>query len=467
MKKRGQISILTLLVASLFLILLAGLLSFILMQLKLSKQRVAWQKALHLAEAGIEYYKWCLNNGIEELCEKEKDFTDAKGNVIGHFSLQITSKTICGQTIQREIVSLGYLKDFPELKRKIKVLYARESVGKYAYLINDNVWAGSDREIRGLYHSNGGIRMDGTNYSLVTSARENWLCTSSFGCLAWNCPQECTPQGGACNCPGIFGKGENSDLWQWPVLAFDFEGITIDLAQMKKISQENPEALYLPPSSQIHPSGKGYHLIFNSDGTLQIKIITSLSPTLAYSLEEGWHYDYFIISSEYLYHTYSLPSSCPLIFVEDDLWIEGTLKGKVMVASANLIDPNKDTNVVLPDNLNYTQFDGSDGLALLGEKNILIGPQSPENMILRGIFIAQKGRFGRNHYPGNIKDSLLIVGSIVSNKRVGTQWISWGQVVSGYLKRENYFDPNLVYSPPPFVPYVTHQFEIVNWQEIR
>ena len=88
-------------------------------------------------------------------------------------------------------------------------------------------------------------------------------------------------------------------------------------------------------------------------------------------------------------------------------------------------------------------------------------------MELRGIFIAQKGRFGRNLYPNNIKDKLEIYGSIVSNDRVGTQWVSSGQIESGYKKRENYVDTNLLYQPPPFTPFVTSQFEVANWKEVE
>jgi len=88
-------------------------------------------------------------------------------------------------------------------------------------------------------------------------------------------------------------------------------------------------------------------------------------------------------------------------------------------------------------------------------------------MTLRGIFLAQKGRFGRNHYPNNLRDDLDVYGSVISNGRVGTQWTSGGQIISGYRRRESYFDSNLIYSPPPFVPYITPDFEIVRWEEIK
>ena len=468
-KNKAVITPFVLVFGAVLLIMLGGLLGFILFQLKVSKQRVAWAESLHLAEAGLNYYRWCLNNEIAENCNLEKEYFDAEGNSLGTFSLEINSHTSCGKIVERTIASTGWTNDFPEIKRQVSALYARESVAKYAYLINDNVWAGADREINGLYHSNGGIRMDGENQSLVTSATQEWVCTYSFGCSS--CPTDagCYLEGANCICPGIFTTTDNAneDLFDFPVPPFDFDGITIDLANMKTTAQEDPGGIYLPPSENINPQAKGYHVKFINNGTLEVWIITSLQATLAYSLEEGWHYDYFIIQDEYLYNTYSLDPSCSLIFVEDNLWVEGEVKGKVTIASANLINPNQDTDIVLPNNIDYTTLDGSDGLAVIGERNVLIGPQSPDQMELRGVFIAQKGRFGRNHYPWNIREKLEIYGSIISNGRVGTKWSSGSIVVSGYLKRENYFDPHLVYNPPPFVPYVSQDFQIVNWQEIE
>jgi len=465
--KRGIIITYVLVFGAIFLILLGGLLGFILLQLRISAQKVAWNESLHIAEAGVNYYRWCLNNEVSQNCLTEKDYFDPAGNPIGKFSLQITPTISCGEMVQREIISTGWTDKFPQLKRKVSVLYARTSVAKYSYILNNNVWIGEDHEIRGPYHSNGGIRMDGENQSLVTSAKENWVCTSSFGCSPCPTANGCWVEGANCVCPGVFTTTQNSnpDLFSFPIPSFDFTGITIDLAQMKSSAQS--AGIYLPPSVDINPQGKGYHLKFKNNGTFETWVITGLSPTYAYSIEEGWHYDYFTITSEYLYNTHTIPSACSAIFIEDNIWPEGIVKGKVTVASANLINPNLDTDVILAANIDYSVKDGSDGFALIGERNVLIGPQSPNQMELRGIFVAQKGRFSRNHYPDNIREKLEIYGSIISSGRVGTKWISGSQIVSGYLKRESYFDSNLVYSSPPFVPYISPDFVIVNWEEIE
>lgn len=465
--RKAIITIYVLVFGAGFLIMLGGLLSFILFQLKQSAERVAWNQSFFIAEAGIDYYRWCLQNDIENNCQLEKDYTDANRNLIGHFSLQVEGQQFCGQTIQKSIVSTGWNYKFPDIKRKIKALYGRESVAKFSYVLNDNVWIGSDHEIRGPYHSNGGIRFDGENQSTVASSRQDWLCTSSFGCNYSACPAGCVREGLACRCPGVFTTTgmSNPDLFLWPVVNFDFNGITVDLANLKSVAQNS--GLYLPPSTNLDPNGKGYHIKFKNNGTFEVWIITQLFSTYAYSLEEGWHYDYFTITSEYLYNTYTIPELCSAIFIEDSIWPEGIIKGKVSLVSANLINPNLDTDVILQNNIDYSVKDGTDGLLLIGERNILIGPNSPDIMELRGIFIAQKGRFSRNHYLNNIRNKLEIYGSIVSNGRVGTQWISGSRIISGYRVRESYFDSNLVYGSPPFTPNIESDFRLIRWDEVR
>lgn len=465
--KKGFITIYVLVFGMAFLILLGGLLGFILLQLKASAQRLAWNESLEIAEAGVNYYRWCLNNGVETNCKNEIGMESLTGNFIGTSTLSIVTSMNCGTTTAREITATGWTKDYPQTKRKVKALYGKASVAKYSYILNDNVYVGADHEIRGPYHSNGGIRFDGENQSLVTSAKDTWLCTSSFGCSSGSCPAGCTAEGTACRCPGVFTTTLNPDtsLFSFPVPSFDFSAITMDLAQMKTTAQAS--GIYLPPSTTTDPNAKGYHLKFLDNGNLEIWLITNLSATYGYSFEDAWHDDYFTITSEYLYNTTSIPAACSVIFVEDNIWPEGKIKGKVTLASANLINPNLDTDVVLAGNIEYTALSGSDGFALIGERNILIGPQSPNQMELRGILIAQKGRFSRNCYPGNSRNKLEIYGSVISNGRVGTKWTGGACNGSGYQTRESYFDPNLVYNPPSFVPSIENQFKIINWEETK
>ena len=472
-RQKGIIITYVLVFGAVFLLSLSGLLGYILMQLRQSTQRIALNEALDIAEAGIEYYRWCANNGVEANCTGEKDYYDSEGVLIGKFSINANVSLSCGQTVQRQIISTGWTIQFPSLQRSIKIVYGRESVAKYSYILNSSVWIGNDHEINGPYHSNGGIRMDGRNQSLMTSAaiRDDvgeWVCTSSFGCSPCPTGAGCRIEQSQCICPGIFTTTSNptTSLFKFPVPPFDFNAITMDLAQIKDSAQHGG-GLYLPVSTNLVPGSKGYHLKFRSDGKVEVWAVMALQQTYGYSEEEGWHHDRFTINNESLYNTYTILSDCSVIYVEDIFWVSGTVKGKVVAASANLVDPNIDTDIILPASITYSSYGGSDGLALIAERNALIAPQSPDNMELHAIIVAQKGRFGRNHYPDNFRNTLSIYGSVISNGRVGTKWTSGGQMVSGYAQRYTYFDQSQVYNPPPFVAHMSSDFKIVSWEEIE
>ncbi len=483
-KEKGQIVTWVLVLGVIFIILLGGILGLVLRIHKNSLERYSWEESFHIAEAGIDYYKWHLEHfpsdvqdGQSQCCDSppcsvcgpyEHDYFDSENKVQGHFSLEIGSGNQCGEISYVEITSTGWTDRFPNIKRKVSVKYIHSTVADYSYVLNDNVWAGSDREIKGPYHSNGGIRMDGENQSLVTSAKSEWVCTSSFGCDTCPTSAGCHIEGSNCICPGVFTTANgNSELFKYPVTPFDFDGITVDLAEMKDLTKNQGQGLYFGPSG-----AKGYYIYINHS-SVDVYKITSLDEIYAYDLENGWHWEESLIKTKSYIGNYPLSGDCNLVFVEDNLWAEGEVEGKVTIASANLEDPNKDTNIWLPGNITYKTRDGSDGLLLVGQRNILIGPDSPDNMELEGIFIAQKGHFGRNYYscwnyPSYcIKSYLEMYGSIVSNGRVGTQWTStWGGIASGYKKRENIYDPKQSLNPPPFLPFTSETFYFKNWHEL-
>ena len=457
-KKRGSITLLVAIFAGIMVMIFGGTTGFIFTQNRLQTQKANKELAIQIAEAGVDYYKWFLSHYENDLQDGtgapgpyEHEYSDPEGGAIGKFSLEISGNTQCGAIRSIDIDSTGWTYDNPSLTRKAKARYSRPSVAEYAYIIDDNVWAGSDRQIKGKYHSNGGIRMDGTNDSLVTSAAPGgvWNCTPSFGC---DSPYE--------EKPGVFGAGSGSDLWQFPVEPINFTGISVDLSEMKQAAGDY--GIYLGPSGK-----KGYHVIFKNDGTFDVYKITRLSRIKSYSTEEGWHWNYEYISKESFYNNYAVPSDCGLIFIEDDLWVEGDVKGKVTIASADLINLNQDTDVWLEGNITYTTTDGSDGLLVLGENNVRIPLYSPDNMELRGIFAAQKGHFGRDYYNYGpyLRNRLEITGSIISKGRVGTKWSCGGVYCSGYATRENSYDRKLMSDPPPMTPFSDDEYTFIQWEE--
>ncbi|MFQ5454196.1 MAG: hypothetical protein ACE5D6_08425, partial [Candidatus Zixiibacteriota bacterium] len=423
-------------------------------------------EALEIAEAGLNYYRWHLAHDPNDLQDGTggpgpyvHQYSDPESGVIGSFSLDITGKQNCGFTSGVTITSTGWTDEHSDIERTVQAKYVRSTVADFSYLINDNVWAGADREIKGPYHSNGGIRMDGENNSLVTSARETWWCTSAFGCSP------------AQEQPGVFGAGENSDLWRFPVPVFDFDGITIDLAQIKGLTQGG-QGLYFGPSGK-----EGYHILLKADRSMDVYEINSLSSVQAYDSEQGWHTEYSVINSESFLGNYNIPGDCGLVFMEDNLWVgdlneESKVKGKVTIVSADLINPGIETNIWLDGSIEYTVKDGSDGLVLMSQNNNLIGLYVPDNMALEGVFLAQTGHFGRNYYSSSYspyykRQKLEMYGSVVSNGRVGTKWSCSGIYCSGFKKRENTYDPGLSFNPPPFLPATTEKFEFKEWEEVE
>jgi len=492
--QKGVIIYYILVFGTIFLLLMSGLMGFISLQMKQTSQKVAWSKSLNIAEAGINYYLWCINNNIESDClleGNERNYAPL-GISIGKFSLSVVSTVSCGQNIQKEIISTGWTNQFPEIKRKINVLYARASVAEYSYILNNNVWIGDSHQIRGPYHSNGGIRIDGENKSIMTSAQTNWACSDSFGCSP--CPSEngCYIASSTCYCPGVFTTTVNSNpsLFDFPVPSFDFNGITVDLAEIKRLTSVDGQGLYFGPSGQ-----KGYHVIFNQNGTIDVWKVAdvnminnvctivgsdiicdndSCSPECSSCQSGHCVVKDPVINIENSLGNYTIPNDCGAIFFEDNLWVgkenqTSTVKGKVTVVAADLINPGGKADVWLQGNIDYTTLDGSDGLAIIAQHNNLIGLYSPDYMTIKGIFIAQTGFFGRNYYSSSYspyykRNTLEIMGSVVSNGRVGTQWGNWS---SGYLNRESYFDPNLIYNSPSFVPYIEPDFKIINWTETK
>ncbi len=457
--------ILVIVFGAIFLTMFSGVSGFIYLQHKQAMQKVAWQESLAIAESGINYYRWHLAHAPTDLQDGTgqpgpyvHSYSDPESGVVGTYSLDIDGEINCGLTSGIVITSTGWTEDYPDLKRSVSVRYVKPTVADFAYLINDNVWAGADREIKGPYHSNGGIRMDGENNALVTSAKETWTCTSSFGC---------NPPGTE---DGVFGDGENSDLWRFPVPSFDFGGITIDLASIKGITSGG-NGVYFPASG-----AEGYRVVVNADRTMDVYRVDSLDSIYNYTSEDGWHWLDYGIDSESFLGNYVIPSDCGLVFMEDNLWVsdlneESKVSGKVTMVSADLIDPNKETDVWIQGNITYTTKDGSDGLVLIAQRNNLISLYTPNSTELEGVFIAQNGYFGRNHYPDwydpyHTRDKLEMYGSVVSNGRVGTKWSCSGIYCSGYNQRENTYDPELSFSPPPFLPSTSDEQEIKEWKEV-
>jgi hypothetical protein len=466
MKVRGFIMLLALVYGSIFVTVLGALASYSITQNRVQYAATGKAKALALAEAGLEYYRWHLahyptdiTNGTGAAGPYVYTQADPEGGTAGTISLSIVGNQSCGQTTSIDISSTGTPSDGSGVSRTVVARYAQPTVAGYSYIVNDSVWAGGDRIINGPFHSNGGVRMDGTANAPVTSSLSSWLCTSSFGCS----PTQTVA--------GVFGDGPNQDLWSYPAPQVDFSGIAADFSSLKTKAQDSGLyfARYSTGNSNSSAYAKGYHLIFNSNGTVTVKRVTSTRNVDEQPVNPSDpDSDRSIIRNETTYGTYTIPSDCGLIFVEDSTWIEGIVPTKVTVVVANVVDTGIAPSAFLPDNITYSSIDS--GLTIMAENDVLITADSPNIMTLNGVFIAQGGAFGRNYYgcPSSYepRSSLTIHGTTVSNKRTGTKWVNGcpgGD--AGYQIRIDSYDRALATDPPPFTPLLSTDYQFVDWRD--
>lgn len=498
-KSKGSLLVTVLVFMSVFMLILTALSSAILTQRKYQIQKEDGAKALEIAEAGLEYYKWYLAHNPTDIQDGTgapgpyvHDYADPESTSTGKFSLDITGNIKCGEISNVIISSTGWTDDNPSIKKTVIGKYGRPSVGDYATISNSNVRAASDRVFVGPYHSNGGVIMEGTNFGSVTSAKTTWDCGTMF----------CTPTS---TLPGVSGSGSGSALWQWPATQIDFNIINQDIANIKnKTASTTPGVCTGGQTAGCYfgPSGaKGYRIVFNNTGTFTLYKVNTIIQNWAFPIANqgalpeantsNWVLEENIIStaggSQTNLGTFTLPTACKLIFVEDKIWIEGTVKGKITVAAADLTAPVVPSDIILKGNVDYTTLDGTDGLTAISQRNILAPLNMPNDLTTRGIYVAQSGNFGRNIYiasPCNPstrripsgystdRNSWTMYGTVVSNGRTGSNWgyptISSGlgcSVVNGVNNRTDTYDSKISADPPPLTPFTKDEFRFIEWDQ--
>lgn len=483
--ERGVTVMLVLAFMGIFLFLLGTILSYTLTQGKYGRALYAREQAINIAEAGLEFYRWFLAhnpqtmvNGAGLVSPAIYTVNDPEGAALGEAEVTATLNTSCGIVQSADLVSIGESFANPTFDRELRARYMRPSVAEYSNIINANVWAGADRNITGAYHSNGGIRMDGTNNSLVTSAVSTWVCTSSFGCS----PSQSRP--------GVFGSGSGSALWQYPAASFNFAGISSDFPTLQTYATNdgiklNPTNVWVNGvqqggtfSSVGGSDQRGFRIVLRSDDTIDLYRVTGTTGVPAQRIDNigTWVTDYHIISSQTYVGRYTIPSDCRIIFVQAKVWVEGIVGGKVTIIAADTGSFAPD--IILSDNITYLSGTGSSGLTAVAERSVLIPLNSPDVMTIRGVFVAQNGYVGRNYYQQGgsngvpsaynsyvVQSSLTTIGSVISNNRVGTKWSCGGTTCSGYQTRVDTYDRLLAFDPPPFTPAASPDYKLVLWRE--
>ncbi len=485
-KNKGYILIQALVFGSISVVILGGLISWASVNIKASKLSVLREQALQIAEAGVDYYRWHLAHSPNDFTDGTGNpgpyvhpFYDKDGNQIGSFTLSILPPSN-GLTMVT-VTSSSSLASDPSISRAIKAKFAIPSFAKYAVVSNDNLRFGDGTEVFGPIHSNGGIRFDGLAHNLISSSRASYDDPDHTGAVEFgvhthlNTPVSSgvndsfrpleAPTNPVINRADVFEAGR-----AFPVPSVDFVGITSNLSSMKTLAQGN--------SSYYSSSGAlGYHIVLKTNDTYDLYRVNQMA-TVSNSCvnnsnigQNGW--GVWSIrggnSAQTLIGTYNFPTS-GVVFLEDNVWVDGQINtARLTIVSGKFPDsPSTRTSITVNNDLLYTNYDGSDVLALIAQGNINVGMVSDDDLRIDGALISQNGRIGRYYYaqqcnPHNTRSTLTLYGMIGSNLRYGFAYTDG----TGYENRNIIYDANLLYGPPPSFPLTSDQYQIVSWEEVR
>lgn len=470
--KRGQILIQAIVFGSIAIYFVGGFISWAVLNMKASRQTFNREQALQAAEAGIDYYRWHLAHAPTDFQDGTggpgpyvHDFRDKNGNIIGQFSLDITPPPL-GSTLVK-VKSTGNIINTP-LEREITAQFAKPSIAKYAVVANAAMRFGSGTEVFGPIHSNGGIRFDALAHNVVSSAVASYddpdhSGGNEFGVHTHIAPTDPLPPSPLPPRTDVFEIGR-----QFPVPAVDFAGITADLAQMKTDAQTN--GFYRPSAGAL-----GYHIVLRTNDTFDLYRVTNMvnppSGCTNIAGQTGWKT--WSIQNQQLIGNYPFPAN-GIIFLEDDIFVDGQINGgRLTIVAAFLPDnPPFRKNIIVNNDLLYTNYNGSDVLGLIAQGNVNVGLVSENDLRIDAALIAQNGRVGRHYYrppgggsqrcsPNHVRQTLTLWGMIATNQRYGFAYTDG----TGYQTRNLNYDGSLLYGPPPSFPLTSDQYVTLIWEE--
>lgn len=457
------------------LLFLAGLISWASGNIKAGQQLYIRERALAIAEAGIEYYRWHLahnptdyQDGTAGAGPYIHNYYGADGVKVGRFELTITAPLL-GSTVTT-IISTGYADTNPNTPRTIRAIMAKPSLARYAVAANADIRFGNGTEIFGPVHSNGGIRFDGLAHNIVSSAQSTYDDPDHTGGLEFGVhthltPVDPLPPAAVPARADVFQVGR-----QFPVPAIDFAGFTADLAGVKTTAQNG--GIY-----KANSGAAGYHLVLKTNNTVDIyRVTATVAPPSNCTNSQGQSgWGTWSIQSETFIENRAIPAN-GAIFIEDNVWVNGQIDGaRVTIASARFPeDPATDTSITINENLLYTHYDGTDVISLMAQNNINAGLVSADTYRIDAAMIAKNGRVGRYYYRGSgggsqrcapyhQRASITLWGMLATNRRYGFAYTDG----TGYQIRNINYDGNLLYNPPPYFPVTAEQYQTISWQEIK
>lgn len=475
----------------LFFVMVSGAIGLSVLEQKLNIKKVARIQALHIAEAGVNYYRWVLYHDDDEYCNKEAclpgpdygpygpySYTDSAGNgITGYYELYITPPALNGSTIVN-IKAVGWVDGFSSTKREIEVQCGIPSWSTFSTLANAHIRFGEGTEVWGPIHSNGGIRFDGLSHNIISStlcsyddpdhggADEFAVHTHTGGgdpLPDGNCPPENVP-----NRPDVYEAGRS---FPQPTISFNLLNNYVNEVYAKATSSgivfdprnagtadPDSEAVFWGCATAGSFCDEGFHITLRIDDKFDIRGVSRVWGTCSGNPSNS------IRDEEATARTYDIPAN-GIIFIKGHTWVDGQINNSrvtVVVFEEPFVGGNADIN--LNNNLLYTNYDGTDVIGLIAQDDVNVGQYSADILTIDAAMIAKDGRVGREYYGSwctdYIRDTITVNGSLATNQRYGFAYTDG----TGYQIRNLIFDNNLTFSPPPHFP-TTGEYTFISWKE--
>ncbi|KKR30265.1 MAG: hypothetical protein UT62_C0017G0005 [Parcubacteria group bacterium GW2011_GWC1_39_8] len=480
----GYLLIQVLVFGAVAVIIISGLVAFAAANIKLGRRIVLSEQAFQMAEAGLEYYRWHLahdpsdyTDGTGQPGPYVKNFYDKDGILLGTFSLDIIPPPL-GSTLVT-LQSTGISAQDTSVQRTIISKLAIPSFANFAAVANAVMRFGSGTEVFGPIHSNNGIRFDGIAHNLVTSLLSNYNDPIHSGANEFAVHTHVNPPPGTglnnsfrpLEAPPTSPVMSRTDVFiagrSFPAPEVEFDTIMNDLIQMKADAESG--GLYFASSTV-----SGYQITLKTDDTFDLFRVNNLRavPSGCTSGTSGWGSWTASSTTLTLLGNYPFPAN-GLIFLDDNVWVEGTIDGaRLTIVAARIPDDdvNQRRSMTFNNNILYTNYDGTDVIALIGQNNVNAGLYSEDNLRIDAALVAQNGRVGRFSYgdtdcaPYDRRTTLTLYGTIVTALQYG---FAYGDpVTNGYSFRNLIYDSFLLYNPPPFFPETEDFHEVIYWKEI-
>ncbi len=478
-KKRGTALVYVLAVVAAASVLFAGTIEFVVSHVKYNTSLEPDTQALHVAEAGIYFYRWYLAHNVEGKtatqieefwtndplgvddngdgdCDDADtadgdgdgteayviDYEDENYNKIGQYRICVTAPEEYSTVLHVESQG-GASSSGINQERTITARLRKPSWSEFAVLANNMIRLSAGTDVYGPMHVNGGFHFDGTAHNIVTSSVPTYY-DNDGDVRGWRSGVW------ASVAPG-FDTSEDTDDSEhflagkeFPVVSQDFNSVTANFDIMREAAQE--AGLYFGPENK----GRYIELGVPSADQMRIRRVRQFNSN-TFSITRLRSQGTVIVD---------IPD-VGIVYVRDNVWIEGTLPaGKKLTVAAHSPDNGHEARIFLgTDDLLYEDRNSGSVLGLAAEGNIefirdsdgdLSAPSGSdaETLIIDAALLSQLGRVGRAYWSNNYKDTIELFGSIATNTRMGFGFTDG----TGFEIRNLIFDGNLLYQPPPLFP---------------